>query len=180
MPYKDPEKRRAYLREWQRAHRDKMREYQARWNAKNPDKILLYSQRWREQHPAKAREVQQRHDRKRAARKAIYDRTRVIQRRIASRAYDKAHPESHRERAHRRRVKLMAGFVEKVDFATVYERDQGRCHICGKRVEKKEATLDHLIPVSRGGSHRTSNVRIAHRSCNSRRSSRGPAQLLLL
>jgi 5-methylcytosine-specific restriction endonuclease McrA len=67
-----------------------------------------------------------------------------------------------------------------IDPREIYDRDGGRCHICGKRVTFERMTLDHLVPVSKGGEHVALNVRIAHGSCNSSRGAgRLPAQLIL-
>jgi 5-methylcytosine-specific restriction endonuclease McrA len=42
-------------------------------------------------------------------------------------------------------------------------------------------TLDHLIPLSKGGNHTSDNLALAHGRCNSRRGAgRIPAQLRLL
>lgn len=38
MPYKDPDRARAYLREWQKRNRDKCNAYTRAWNEKNPEK----------------------------------------------------------------------------------------------------------------------------------------------
>jgi hypothetical protein len=53
------------------------------------------------------------------------------------------------------------------------------CGICGKKVNKKHkhphkqaATLDHIIPLSKGGKHEKKNVQLAHYSCNSRKNNR--------
>lgn len=69
----------------------------------------------------------------------------------------------------------------------IAKRDGRRCHLCGKHVDMDLGhmdamgpTLDHLIPVSEGGKHTPENVALAHRSCNSRRGTSGPAQLLLV
>jgi 5-methylcytosine-specific restriction endonuclease McrA len=93
-------------------------------------------------------------------------------------------PERHRERRqdrqHRRRARMYAAGIERIDPVEIYERDGWRCHICGKRVAKKDATLDHLTPIARGGDHTKLNVRLAHRTCNVKRGvDRIPAQLLL-
>ena len=48
-------------------------------------------------------------------------------------------------------------------------RDRWTCHLCGDGVERSTWTLDHLIPQSQGGEHSRTNVKLAHRSCNSRR-----------
>ena len=61
------------------------------------------------------------------------------------------------------------------------ERDGWRCHLCGRRVRRIEATADHLIPRSHGGGDDPINLRLAHRSCNSSRGAgRTPAQLVLI
>lgn len=61
------------------------------------------------------------------------------------------------------------------------KRDGWRCHICGGVVERKDASQDHLIPVSRGGKSDPNNLALAHRGCNARRGAgRLPAQLRLL
>jgi 5-methylcytosine-specific restriction endonuclease McrA len=62
----------------------------------------------------------------------------------------------------------------------VGRRDKWRCHICHRKVERKDASVDHLIPVSLGGETEIWNVALAHLSCNSQRGAgRLPAQLLL-
>lgn len=70
----------------------------------------------------------------------------------------------------RRRARMRgAGEVETVDRGAIIARDKSRCHLCGKRVAKKDIQLDHLIPVSLGGSHTAANLAVAHRSCNARK-----------
>jgi 5-methylcytosine-specific restriction endonuclease McrA len=55
------------------------------------------------------------------------------------------------------------GNVSKRD---IYKRDKGRCRICGGRVQYHLATLDHVVPLSKGGHHIKDNVQIAHFKCN--------------
>ena len=62
---------------------------------------------------------------------------------------------------------------------SIFERDAGICHICGKSVDPNRWDLDHLVPVSRGGGHISDNVAVSHVSCNRRRGAVGPAQLRL-
>lgn len=81
---------------------------------------------------------------------------------------------------YRRRARLKNVIVERIDPAEIYKRDNWRCHICGKRVAQKDATLDHLIPIAKGGGHTRLNVRLAHGHCNVKRGvDRIAAQLLL-
>lgn len=80
----------------------------------------------------------------------------------------------------KRDARLRGAQTEPVNRLDVYYRDSGICHICREAVPLEGFTLDHLIPISKGGPHCPSNVAVAHRSCNSRRyDGRIPAQLLL-
>lgn len=62
------------------------------------------------------------------------------------------------------------------DPHTVYERDGWVCGICGDQVDmfakwpdQMCASLDHVVPMSKGGSHTPDNSRLAHWLCNSLR-----------
>ena len=57
----------------------------------------------------------------------------------------------------------------KVPLSTVYRRDGGRCHLCGDRVRRAEASRDHIVPRSRGGPTTWTNIALAHRTCTSLR-----------
>ena len=87
----------------------------------------------------------------------------------------------------RRRFKAEHGFwpqgsgTEFVDASTrraIYERDGWVCQLCeapvdpGATAHAERASLDHIVPQSRGGSHDSSNLRMAHVGCNARRRDR--------
>jgi len=68
----------------------------------------------------------------------------------------------------------------RVNLNDLGERDGWRCHICSKQVKRENASHDHLIPFSYGGSDEWTNIALAHRSCNSARwIGRIPVQLPL-
>ena len=46
---------------------------------------------------------------------------------------------------------------------------EGKCAYCGKEVHPKYLTMDHIVPVVRGGRTRRSNVVTCCRDCNSRK-----------
>jgi len=61
----------------------------------------------------------------------------------------------------------------------VYERDNWKCHLCGKRIGKKHknphplsASIDHIIPISKGGEHSYKNVKASHLKCNASKCNR--------
>ncbi|QOY37053.1 HNH endonuclease [Anaerobacillus isosaccharinicus] len=62
---------------------------------------------------------------------------------------------------------------EHIDVLEVFERDKWTCGICGDVVDDSlvypdtmSASLDHIIPLSRGGSHTYENVQCSHLKCN--------------
>jgi len=114
-----------------------------------------------------------------------YDRDRYEVRKESQREYLRNWRKENRARLNMHEVlrqSRMKGACEAelVDRGYIYERDNGVCHICEEHVDETAFTLDHLIPLSRGGPHMHVNLRVAHRSCNSRMGvARLPAQLLL-
>lgn len=48
----------------------------------------------------------------------------------------------------------------------VFERDGWRCGLCGGHVEPEDASLDHVVPLSKGGEHSYANTQCTHWKCN--------------
>jgi 5-methylcytosine-specific restriction endonuclease McrA len=46
---------------------------------------------------------------------------------------------------------------------------QGVCHYCGRKFPPEELTMDHIVPIARGGKSTRGNVAPACRECNSRK-----------
>ena len=69
-------------------------------------------------------------------------------------------------------------FVDAATRRSIYERDGWVCQLCeapvdpGATAHAERASLDHIVPQSRGGSHDPSNLRMAHVGCNARRRDR--------
>lgn len=83
--------------------------------------------------------------------------------------------------ASRRRAERMRSAVrEPVDLIVVLERDGWACRECGRETSKElrgqfvpsAPEVDHIIPLSRGGSHTYDNLRCLCRRCNQIKGSR--------
>lgn len=89
----------------------------------------------------------------------------------------------------RRRKKLEDnGRVDmSISLIKLYKKDRGICYICGGKCDINDyiysdeghfiaggnyPSIDHVRPVSRGGTHAWDNVRLAHRICNSQKNDR--------
>jgi 5-methylcytosine-specific restriction endonuclease McrA len=77
------------------------------------------------------------------------------------------------------RLLRFVGFrAREVKFSrqNIYARDKFRCQYCGERLKATEATCDHVIPRSRGGSTTWSNIVTCCGDCNRRKGGRTPAE----
>lgn len=70
---------------------------------------------------------------------------------------------------------------QRIENRDVFERDNWVCGICSqpidpsvKRPDMMSASLDHIIPISKGGPHTPDNVQAAHLRCNVRKSATMP------
>jgi hypothetical protein len=59
-----------------------------------------------------------------------------------------------------------------VDLDELIARDGGACVWCGREPWRRDLTLEHVVPRSRGGHATPENALVACRSCNRRRGSR--------
>ena len=65
-------------------------------------------------------------------------------------------------------------FTKEVRFSrrNIFERDDNCCQYCGRKFERSELTLDHVVPRSRGGSSTWNNIVLACIRCNLRKGDR--------
>lgn len=78
-----------------------------------------------------------------------------------------------------------------ISLKTLYKRDKGICYICGGKCDFNDnyevngyftagpnyPSIDHVIPLVRGGKHAWDNVKLAHRHCNCMKSDILPSEL---
>lgn len=89
--------------------------------------------------------------------------------------------------SHRKKVRKGGGFWNSsVRRSVVLARDRYRCYLCRKKCKKTfeyndplSATVDMVVPASKGGDWDYYNLRCACRQCNSRKSDRLMGQLTL-
>lgn len=79
-----------------------------------------------------------------------------------------------RNNYHARRARLAGGRNgDAVMLAELLARDGYKCGICGDSVDADAAypdpfskSIDHIVPLSRGGAHSPENCQLAHLRCN--------------
>jgi len=58
----------------------------------------------------------------------------------------------------------------------IFERDRNTCQYCGRRFERHELNLDHIIPREQGGTTTWENIVCACIQCNTRKANRTPLE----
>jgi 5-methylcytosine-specific restriction protein A len=69
--------------------------------------------------------------------------------------------EIRRERAKAREIRNSPWWKRK--------RAEGICYFCGKKFEPKELTMDHIVPLIRGGKSTKGNIVPSCKGCNNRK-----------
>ena len=79
-----------------------------------------------------------------------------------------------------RRAAIKTTTVELVESLKVFERDGWTCQLCLDPVDKAllypdpmSRSLDHVVPLAKGGAHTYANTQLAHLLCNQRKGARG-------
>ncbi len=60
-------------------------------------------------------------------------------------------------------------FIPKEVRRYVFLRDNYQCKSCGKTANETELTIDHIIPLSKGGSNDISNLQTLCSECNQKK-----------
>jgi 5-methylcytosine-specific restriction endonuclease McrA len=149
---------RQYQREYRRKHREKRNAQQREWRKNNPGKYAVYCKTWREKHPDRAaQDTQNSAERMRKLRERDPDKARLYQRK-----WFHDHPDHDR----RARVLNAQGSFTSEEWTALCESYGNRCAACGKSVK---LTVDHIVPLSRGGTNYIENIQPLCKSCNSRK-----------
>lgn len=105
--------------------------------------------------------------------------------------WKKGRPETRRAGLRRktqmRRALMRDPDAQDIDRDEIGIRDGWRCGLCQRRVNRNlpypnpmSASLDHIVPLSKGGKHASENVQISHLRCNMAKGNRGGGEQLIL
>lgn len=168
MPYKDPDIRRV-----------KNREANQRFRARHPEREKEQRKRYRQQNLEKARGATRKFMARWRAENREEDRLRMAKWRAenpgkdaaTARKWRKNNPEKYAAVNRNRRARTKKALVERISakhWQNVLQLFGNRCAYC---FESTVLHMDHIDPLSRGGTHELSNVAPACLTCNSSKNS---------
>jgi 5-methylcytosine-specific restriction endonuclease McrA len=149
---------------------DCKREWRRAWKAANPDKYAAACRRQYAANPGlfhirSKKWVTANRDRDAAARRAW---------RIANSDKVNAATARYRTRKHGN-----GGSHTAQDVADILSAQGGKCVYCCIAITPKNKSVDHIVPVKRGGSNDPYNLQVLCGSCNSRKHAKDPIAFLL-
>lgn len=145
---RNPETTRARDKRYQDANRELVRERSRSWKARNRERNLEITREWHAKNPD------------------------------AGALWHKNNPEKSRENVRRRRARKLAapGSHTAADIAALLVAQKHRCANCGADLRKVKRHLDHIQPLSRGGSEDKSNLAWLCGPCNQSKGARDPIE----
>lgn len=150
-PYQSPEqreRRRQRSSAWKKANREKLNEYMREWQRKN------------------------RKRKRRIGRDPMTGRRATARWRLNH--PEKATQSSRLNTRNRRAAKLKAGGVHTPeDISRIMEDQRGRCAYCRRSIRKSHH-VDHIIPLSKGGSNWPKNLQLTCKACNLKKNAANP------
>lgn len=159
----------ASAKAWYKANKEKVK---ARQKA-NKEKTKTYMKVWREAHPEYFKTYVETHREELKISWKHYRQNRRKERQLWYKKWLKNNADKNRGYVRKRRARKHTTQIESINEKVVYLRDGWKCWICHKKVNKKlkrpnlmSASLDHIIPLSQGGTHTYANVQLAHLACN--------------
>ena len=160
-------KQRIAHREYREAHRLELREYQREYYNANREKILDANRLYRRSNPDKIRTIK----------RAEYEANKASHAE-QGRRWRKNHPLAWSEYDRRRRAQKRNSrvcLISESDIRSRFAVFGDRCAYCGAT---GRLTVDHVVPLARGGMHILSNIRPACKPCNSQKRSMPPREWL--
>jgi 5-methylcytosine-specific restriction endonuclease McrA len=165
---------------------DVLRERGKRYRFNNHEKVLSYHKKYNAEHKAEIHQyyISNKSKSQEYAKKYRLEHLDIIKARFKSwfkqnrehkrqcdsaygKKYRQEHPEKGREYDHRRRVRELnapgSGFTD-TEWQTLKSDYGYHCAYCN---QKKPLTIEHVVPLDKGGAHEAENIVPACKSCNS-------------
>lgn len=179
----NPERAAEHSTQWQRRNKDRVRAHNVEWYSANKERELERAAKWK-------RDNAERHKVNMIAWRARpenAERLRAISAQYRAenleqiKARLRANPQKGRLDANRRRARKLAATIGPIDLDLLWVRQCAVCPLCSERIDPApqwpdpmSKSVDHVVPLSKGGTHEQSNLQWTHLVCNIRKGAKAP------
>lgn len=184
-----PQYNREYQKEWFRKYREKHahtleyknkhNKWNKEWKAKNREKINIQAKQYRLENKEKIKErdrLYKLNNKEKVSEKSrVYYKKNKTKMLVQNKEWAKQHPLKMRmyKKVHLSRRRAL-GYISLKIIQLLYEdniKNFGTltCILCNLPISFGDDSLEHKIPISRGGNNDYSNLGITHKICNSRK-----------
>ena len=142
---KNKEKIKARVRKYNKEHPEKVKAYKKKYYEKNKEKIKARVRKYNKEHPEKVK--------------------------TSNKKWQKANLEQCKIDEHKRRTRKKGngGSYTIEEIAKLRKKSKGICKGYNRKshyVSEDKLTIDHIIPVSNGGTSNIDNIQLLCKSCN--------------
>lgn len=161
--------RKHYLVAWRAAHPNYDRTTKAEYWKKNKARRKAIVDRYYEKNKAVILERQ--------AKFYVENKERLGKRNAL---WKKTNPEQSRRQSSIRRAKLRAssGDHTVTEIRRLLVRQKNACAVCRCDIGKKKHTVDHIVPLARGGSNAIENIQLLCATCNKQKGTKDAVQFM--
>lgn len=144
----------AYDKAWKLSNKEKVKEYAKTWRLANVEKDKEIRKRWRLKNIEK--EKQQ------------------------AKVWNAANPELLKLKRHRRRaiIRNASGILSKDIINRLMILQKELCVVCKVSLKEVKYHLDHIQPLSKGGTNNDENVQLLCQSCNCSKGAKDPIEFM--
>lgn len=146
-------------KEWNKDHKKEIRLHTVEWRKTHKNEHLLHNAKYRGLHRKQLRSY--------------------------SAKYRKTHLSQYNAWQNARRALVIGATIGNLaEIKEIYRKTKEdsriRCYLCGKLIPKGHRHVDHIVPLSRGGAHRPSNLAAACDECNRSKNAKLPKEIGIL
>lgn len=169
--------------DWVKRNKERQKKNCAEWYANNKEKVKVTGALYYKKNKALVLEKRKEYRKKNIERKKIVDaKYRTANRekvRNITKNWKVLHPESLRINNQNRRAlkKLSGGKISKDLVQRLYKLQQGKCPCC-KNPLNNDYHLDHVIPLSLGGTNDDLNMQLLRSICNLQKNAKHPIDFM--
>lgn len=176
--FKNKDKASDYRKKYYQENKPKLLDQNKNWTKKNKEYLKEYSKNYREENREKINQHMVDTKKERRITKAAWHEKNKEKNNQRNKNWFKENPLKARVLAVKRRsrIKKDESFNDD-DLKFIFKSQKGKCVCCNKSL-KSGYHVDHIIPLSKGGSNCKKNIQLLYPTCNLQKHAKDPIEFM--